>query len=255
MRLLVGGVGQLFQGDFDVGRVVAERIAADNRDGQVIVEDLHYGAVAVLQRIEDVAPDALILVGSEQRGKAPGQVSRWLADMGPIDPEQAQVAVEGAVVGYVSIDLILGVLRGLNTSPPRAVVFGIEPQETGPAADLSPTVKKAVEEAVTAIQREVLLTPLFILGTVLRSQQVEFPLAESPASKTMEQLFAALEGLETDGKWGRTFGLKDRLRLQISAGETPEGIGHLDWSLWWGLIEELDRLQALMASTVEHRRK
>ncbi len=41
---------------------------------------------------------------------------------------------------------------------------------------------------------------------------------------------------------------RDELRLRIARGETGEGMDQLDWTLWWALIEELDRLQAVEAA-------
>jgi hypothetical protein len=37
------------------------------------------------------------------------------------------------------------------------------------------------------------------------------------------------------------------MRLAISGSSSSEGMDHRDWGLWWGLLEELDRLEALEA--------
>lgn len=74
--VLVGGVGQLYQGDLDLGRHAIEALAGEDLGRGVRVEDLHYGAVAVVQRLQELRPAALILVGAAQRGRAPGSVHR-----------------------------------------------------------------------------------------------------------------------------------------------------------------------------------
>ena len=76
MTILVGGVGQLYQGDLDLGRRAVERLRQEHLAAGVLVEDLHYGAVAVAQRLRDVAPDALVVVGAEVHGRTPGTVER-----------------------------------------------------------------------------------------------------------------------------------------------------------------------------------
>ena len=64
MQILVGGVGELYQGDLDLGRRAVERLGTEDLGPGVLVEELHYGAVAVAQRLEDLRPDLLILIGA-----------------------------------------------------------------------------------------------------------------------------------------------------------------------------------------------
>jgi hypothetical protein len=61
----------------------------------------------------------------------------------------------------------------------------------------------------------------------------------------MHMLLNELRMLDEVGEWGGAFAMRDRLRLKISEGQTGEGMSHLDWGLWWALIEELDRLQGI----------
>ena len=67
MTVLVGGVSELFQGDLDLGRLAVARLLDEDLGPGVLVEDLHYGAVAVAQRLEEVRPDTLVLVGAVRR--------------------------------------------------------------------------------------------------------------------------------------------------------------------------------------------
>ncbi len=68
ISVLVGGVGELYQGDLDVGRQVIEGLAGEDLGAHVAVEDLHYGAVAVAQRLDEVQPSTLVLVGAATIG-------------------------------------------------------------------------------------------------------------------------------------------------------------------------------------------
>ncbi len=63
--------------------------------------------------------------------------------------------------------------------------------------------------------------------------------------RLLRRLLDELELLDREGRFGAAFDLRDRLRDEISAGHTPEGMMGLDWGLWWALVEELDRLQPL----------
>lgn len=245
MTILIGGVSELYQGDLDLGRVAAERLAEEELGPDVTVEDLHYGAVAVSQLLEDLNPDALILVGATARGRCPGAVERRrITDM-PITDERVQAAVGDAVTGYVSMDLVVEVAAALGRLPGRTVAIEVEPARTVPSETLSRQARAGLENALEIVRLEVRRTPLLIAAHRIRALLTEGRLEPSPAVQAMDDLVHELVALDERGSWGAAFALRDRVRLRISGGETAQGMTHLDWGLWWGLIEELDRLQPL----------
>lgn len=153
-RVLVGGVSQLYQGDLDVGRRVVERLAADGLGEDVAVEDLHYGALAVAQHLQDVRPELLVLVGAEERGRPPGTVERRRVEDPDLSPEQAQVAVSDAGTGYVGIDLVVEVAAALGALPARTVVIEVEPERTSPSEELTESAAAALDEVVEIVREE-----------------------------------------------------------------------------------------------------
>lgn len=248
MTVLVGGVGQLYQGDLDLGRLAAERLAAEPLSGGVIVEELHYGAVAVLQRIEELGARALVLIGAAERGRPPGAVQRRRIHPTALPAEQVQQAVRDAVTGYVTIDLLIEVAAGFGALPGRTVSVEVEPERSGPVEGLSPLAASGLEEALRLVRTEVGRIPLLELADELRPLVGTDRLAPAPAVDTLRKLLDELELLDEHGRWGASFALRDRLRRHIADGHTGDGMDHLDWGLWWALIEELDRLQAREAA-------
>ncbi|HEX2028008.1 MAG TPA: hypothetical protein VHF25_08425 [Nitriliruptorales bacterium] len=253
MTVLVGGVGQLYQGDLDLGRRAAERLQAEDLGRDVLVEDFHYGAVAVAQRLEDLRPDALVLVGAEARGRPPGSVERRRIRDLDLEPARVQEAVADAGTGSVTIDLLLEVSSGLGVLPARTVAIEVEPARTGPTPELSPEALQGLQRALGLVRAEVQRAPVLRLADEARGVLAERGqrLEPSAALEALQALLAELERVDDQGRWGRTFAERDRLRLRIGSGGTGEGMDHLDWGLWWGLIEELDRLQATEAPPVE----
>jgi hydrogenase maturation protease len=248
VTVLVGGVGQLYQGDLDLGRVAAERLAGEALGPDVLVEDLHYGAVAVAQRLQELRPGALVLVGAVVRGRPPGRVERRRIRDRRLAPEQGQRAVADAVTGYVTLDLVIEVAGGLDALPARTTAVEVEPATTEPAEALSPPATAALEAAIGLVRAEVRRIPLLELADKLRLRCQDTRLEPAPALGTLRDLLGELEQLEERGRWGTTFALRDRLRRRIADGDTGFGMDHLDWGLWWALIEELDRLQPLEAA-------
>jgi len=205
------------------------------------VEDLYYGAVAVAQRLEELAPDRLILVGAEQRGRPPGSVERRRVH--PPVPGDPQRAVEQAVVGYVSIDLVLSVASGLGVLPDATVTIEVEPASIEPSEHLSRAAQGVLDDVVRLVELEVGRLPLFKLAADLEPLVYGQRLDHSSALIALRDLLAELHLLDEEARWGRSLLLRDRLRFAISLGHTSEGMDQRDWALWWTLIEELDRLE------------
>ena len=154
--IVVGGVGQLWQGDLDVGRRAAERLAAELEGPDVSVEDFYYGAVAVAQRLEELQPDTLVLIGAVERGRPPGTVeARVHDDVTAADLRSVQLAVADAVTGYVAIDLLVEVAGGLGALPPVTTVIEIEPASIEPGDRLSPEAAHGLEEALDTARRTI----------------------------------------------------------------------------------------------------
>lgn len=246
MLVLVAGVAELFQGDLDLGRRAVERLDAEGLGPNVVVEELSYGAVAVAQRLEDLRPDRLVLITAVHRGRAPGSVTRRLLHPPPGDetPGAAVVdAVRHAVTGYVDVDLVVDVAAALGALPPHTVVIEVEPTTAGPSTELSPEGAAGLEEALAVARAEVDRAPLLGLVPSVRAALEDGHLGDGPAPAAMRQLLDDLEAADRSGRWGATFRHRDRVRLLIAEGLTGEGMDHLDWALWWAVVEELDRLE------------
>jgi len=247
VTVLVGGVSELFQSDLDLGRLAVERLRTEDLGPGVVLEELHYGAVAVAQRLEDLRPAALVLVSAVRRGREAGTVERRRLDPPELAPAEVQAAVGDAVTGYVHPDLVVEVAAGLGALPPRIVTVEVEPEVTGSGEGLSAPAARGLESALDLVRAEVRRAPLLALAAVLQPMTAGDRLGDSRALSALRELLAELAVLDREGRWGRTFALRDRLRLDIAHGAGSEGMDHRDWGLWWALIEELDRLEALEA--------
>ncbi|MGI8613512.1 MAG: hypothetical protein ACR2KL_06160 [Nocardioidaceae bacterium] len=245
--LLVGGVSELFQSDLDLGRLAVERLLVENLGPGIVVEELHYGAVAVAQRLEDLRPETLVLVSAVRRDRPPGTVERRRLEPPELTPAEVQVAVGHAVTGYVHPDLVVEIAAALEVLPPRTVAVEVEPEITGSGEGLSDSAAAGLELALELVRDEVRRAPLIALAAQLRPLVTEHRLEPSSTLSALRELLAELEELDRNGRWGHTFALRDRLRNGIAQGFGSEGMEKVDWCLWWALLEELDRLQAVEA--------
>ncbi len=249
MTVLVGGVGELFQGDLDLGRIAAERLQRESFAPEVLIEELHYGAVAVSQRLEELRPSAFLLVGAVRRGRRAGEVERCVVTAPHLDVGQVQAAVGDAVTGYVGIDLIIEVAGAFGTLPRRTVAIEVEPASLGPGEGLSPAAEQGLSQALHLVRTEIARQPLFDLADELRPLVGGDRISVSPALTEIRALLSELRRLHERARWGRSFVLRDRLKQALTSTHSGEGMNSTDWALWWALVEELDRLQALEASS------
>ena len=147
-------MSQLYQGDLELGRLIVQRMEREQLGPDVIVEDLYYGAVAVAQRLQELRPTALVLVGAERRGRPPGTVERrTIGDLRLSHAEVAQAVAE-AVTGYVSIDLVVEVCHGLGALPADTVAIEVEPASIDVAPTLSPTVAARLDDVLALVRAE-----------------------------------------------------------------------------------------------------
>ncbi len=247
MVVLVGGVSELYQHDLDLGRLAVERLLLEDLGPGALVEELHYGAIAVAQRLEDLRPAALVLVSAVRRGREPGTVVRRRLDPPVLPAAEVQAAVGDAVTGYVHPDLVVEIAAALGVLPPRTVAVEVEPAETGSGEGLSEPAKAGLEQALELVRAEARRAPLLALADELRPLAAGPRLEDSAGLSALRRLLAELVLLDCEGRWGRVFALRDELKLGIASGVSSEGMDHRDWALWWALVEELDRLESVEA--------
>ena len=161
-RIVVGGVGQLYQGDLDIARHALERLGELPLDADVALEELSYGAVAAAQRLQELAPEALVLVGARQRGRPPGTVERRQVGRLDLPPSMLQGYVADAVTGYVSLELTLAVGSTLGALPRDTTAIEVEPALVGPSEALSPAAEQALERALRLLRAELLRLGVFL---------------------------------------------------------------------------------------------
>lgn len=211
--LLVGGVGQLLQGDLDLGRLAAEQLEREINHPGVVVEDLSYGAIQVAHRLEELRPGAMVLIGAVERGRAPGSMVTRRIEHRTITPEQFQAAVVDMGTGYVGVDLLLDVAEGLGVLPDDTVVIEVEPAETWPSGELTPHAASGLALALQAAWAEI--------DRVVASSSHDEPAAEPTAPAGSDDRGAATSG-RGDNPIGVTGAGGDRSTARTGRAEGDE---------------------------------
>jgi hydrogenase maturation protease len=130
-RVIVAGVGYRNLRDHSVGVAVTDRLAGRAFTGAVVVEDLSYNPIAVVQRLDDEPPGhrftRAIVVAGVERGRAPGTITAYRWDGVLPGEDEIQRAVTEAVTGVIAVDNTLVVARHFGPLPDAVAVVEVEP--------------------------------------------------------------------------------------------------------------------------------
>lgn len=154
-RTLVAGVGYPDLCDHSVGPLLATRWRDEKWPPGVVVEDLSYGPIAVVHRLNEARPRfrRFVVAGAVERGRPAGTVTtyRWNRIL-PDDVEEIQDRVAEAATGVLSLDNLVIVTRALCEDPPdRVMITEIEPLIEAVGNRLSQAVRKGLDQ----VDREV----------------------------------------------------------------------------------------------------
>ena len=160
VAVVLGGIGYRNLRDHSVGLAVVEHVEMGLAGSDVVVEDLSYNPIAVVQWLEEASPRfarAVLVAAVERPGRRPGTVVAYRWDGALPGAEEIQRAVSEAVTGVIALDNTLVIARHFGGLPDEVAVVEIEPvvHEFGEA--FSPEVAAvfdALRELVASLARD-----------------------------------------------------------------------------------------------------
>jgi len=148
-RVLVAGLGNIFAGDDGFGVEAVQRLARRPLPPGVETADIGVRGVHLAYQLLD-GYDALVLVDAVGKDAPAGTVF-------VIEPDPRELASDLDAHGFDPAS-VLELARTLGTTIPRVLLVGCVPAVIDQGPGLSPTVERAVEEAVRLI-------PTFLAST------------------------------------------------------------------------------------------
>ncbi len=127
-RTLIAGVGHRFWQDFSAGPIWADRMAELQWPESVEVSDFSFGAVAMMQNLQDVTWEKIIFLTAEARDRLPGTLDVYRYQSGEETPQRVQDYVGEAGGGVVAIDPLLSIAGYFGVLPFHTWVIELEPR-------------------------------------------------------------------------------------------------------------------------------
>jgi len=142
-RVLVAGIGNIFNSDDGFGCEVARRLVDRELPHDVSAADFGIRGIHLAYELLE-GYEALVLVDATPQGGEPGTL--YLIEIGESD-----VAAGPADAHSMDPQQVIAQVRGLGRTDLRIVLVGCEPATLEEAIGLSPVVAAAVDGAVDAV--------------------------------------------------------------------------------------------------------
>lgn len=154
-KTLVAGIGLPWLRDLDFGAQWVNRVADDDWPDHVIVEDMSYAAHRVLDRLREVRPRKVILVGCMPRHEdPPGTIRRYDLDLTPPGDEEVHERISEAAQGIIDLDHTLAVARYYGAFPDDTIIVEVEPADEAFGLGFSDIVEGTVNEVLELVRAE-----------------------------------------------------------------------------------------------------
>ncbi len=149
MKVLIAGVGHPNLKDLSFGQVLLPHLKRQDWAKEFDLENLSFGAIAVLQWFEDFPGkyDRVVFVSAAEReGREAGtlDVSEW--DFAPLDETVVQECVAESVTGIISLDNLMMILQYFKALPKEVVVLDLEPVDSNIGFECSPEITARFDE-------------------------------------------------------------------------------------------------------------
>ena len=154
-RALIAGFGRPGMRDLDFGRQVVEYLQQLEWPEGVVVEDLSCSAPLVLDRLQELRPAKVVLLGAVARDfDPPATLRRYRVDLTPPEPAAVHRSVEESVMGMVDLDHTLAMARHWGGLPVDTVVIEVEPAEASFGVGFSEDLAACLDPILDMVREE-----------------------------------------------------------------------------------------------------
>jgi hydrogenase maturation protease len=149
-KVLVAGIGNIFQSDDAFGVEVVGRLLAETFPAGVRLEDFGIRGIHLAYELLE-GYDALIIIDAVPMGEPAGTLAVIAPDIVPTD--EMDESVHAVDAHTMSPDVVLATLARLGGSVERIYIVGCQPANLGDGMGLTPAVEDSIDGAV-ALCRE-----------------------------------------------------------------------------------------------------
>lgn len=156
MKVLIAGVGHPNLKDLSFGQVLLAHLKTLDWPEEIDLENLSFGAIAVLQWFQDFPGkyQRVVFISAAERDRLSGTLETYSWDFQPLDEVKVQECVTESVTGIISLDNLLMILQHFNALPREVEVIEIEPVDSTIGFECSPPVTARFAEFSEIVRRK-----------------------------------------------------------------------------------------------------
>jgi len=162
VKVLIAGVGHPNLKDLSFGQVLLPHLKKKDWTENFDLENLSFGAIAVLQWFQDFPGkyDRVVFVSAAERaGRKPGTLDVYQWDFAPLDEEVVQECVAESVTGIISLDNLMMILQYFKALPGEVEVIEIEPVDSSIGFECSPEITARFDEFSKIVREKATAKP------------------------------------------------------------------------------------------------
>lgn len=153
---LLAGVGYPFMRDLSLGPVLARRLRDEAWPPSVEVDDYSFSPIGAMHRWQARKQpfSKVVFFAAVANGRRPGTVTRYRYDAPPLTRRDAQLRINEALTGVISLDNLLIIARAFDVLPDPCIVIEVEPADQGWGEGFSDTVEAALPQVLALLYEE-----------------------------------------------------------------------------------------------------
>ena len=155
MKVLIAGVGHPNLKDLSFGQILLPHLKEQSWAKDVDLENLSFGAIAVLQWFQDHPgkyEKVVFVSAAEREGREPGTLNVYNWTFPKLDNETVQESVGESVTGIISLDNLLMILQYFRALPRDVEIIEIEPIDSSIGFECSPEITARFPEFTEIIR-------------------------------------------------------------------------------------------------------
>ncbi len=157
VKVLIAGVGHPNLTDLSFGQIFLAHLKEQEWPENVDLENLSFGAIAVLQWFQDNPGkyDKVVFISAAERERREAgvlEVYHWKFPR--LHEPVVQECVAESVTGIISLDNLMVILQFFKALPPKVVVFDLEPVDSKIGFECSPEIAERFDEFSKIVRKK-----------------------------------------------------------------------------------------------------
>lgn len=155
-NIFIGTVGYHILSNHSIGPILLPTLKETDWPGQVVVDELNWGPVAVVQQFQALTTPydrVILLTAIERNQRNIGEITLFRWGGGLPDEKQIQACVGDAATGVISVENLLVIGEYFKIWPKEVFLVDVEPGPEKAGEHLTPEVEEKIPSVLNILKQ------------------------------------------------------------------------------------------------------